>query len=316
MSFDGDLYPTSGATSVMTTKGDMVDFDAIRQRLAIGSANQILQVKSNLPSWETVPLADTVLTTAGDILYEDATPALARLASGTQYNTLQMGATLPNWASSATSILTTTGDLLYASGANTLARLAGGTSGDVLTANGAGVAPSYQTPAGGGGKMELIDSTTLGADTASIDTSFTAVDLTDMSYLAVDCMGSMGSHDSVGMRINNVSTGSVYQQVGTSTSQSATTIINITADDTILLYHENAEIWQSHCILYPPTTASNERGINGILQTALGSPNHPQYDAYEVTLDTTGVDTIDQITVTGGADLLAGSIMNIYKVTI
>ena len=74
MSFDGDLYPTAGASSVMTTKGDMVDFDTARQRLGIGSANQILQVKSSLPSWETVPLADTVLTTAGDILYENATP--------------------------------------------------------------------------------------------------------------------------------------------------------------------------------------------------------------------------------------------------
>jgi len=149
MSFDGDLYPTAGATSVMTTKGDMVDFDAIRQRLAIGSANQILQVKSSLPSWQTVPLADTVLTTAGDILYENATPELARLAKGTQYNTLQIGATLPSWSPSATSVMSTTGDMLYASGANTLARLAGGTSGDVLTANGAGVAPSYQTPSAG-----------------------------------------------------------------------------------------------------------------------------------------------------------------------
>jgi len=150
MSFSGDLYPTAGASTVMSTKGDMVDFDTIRQRLAIGSANQILQVKSNLPSWETVPLADTVLTTAGDVLYEDATPALARLGAGTQYNTLQMGATLPAWQPSATSVMSTTGDLLYASSANTLARLAGGTSGDVLTANGAGVAPTYQTPSGGG----------------------------------------------------------------------------------------------------------------------------------------------------------------------
>lgn len=156
MSFDGDLYPEAGATSVMTTKGDIVRYDSQRERYGIGSANQILQVKSSLPSWQTVPLADTVLTTAGDILYEDATPALARLASGTQYNTLQMGATLPAWSPSATSVMTTTGDLLYASGANTLARLAGGTSGDVLTANGAGVAPSYQTPAGGGGNWVLV----------------------------------------------------------------------------------------------------------------------------------------------------------------
>ena len=51
MSFDGDLYPTAGATSVMTTKGDMVDFNTERQRLGIGSTGQVLAVQSNLPTW-------------------------------------------------------------------------------------------------------------------------------------------------------------------------------------------------------------------------------------------------------------------------
>jgi len=101
MSFDGDLYPSAGATSVLTTKGDLVDFDTIRQRLAIGSANQLLQVKSSLPSWQTVPLADTVLTVAGDVLYEDATPALARLPKGNLNDVLTMGASLPAWSAPA-----------------------------------------------------------------------------------------------------------------------------------------------------------------------------------------------------------------------
>ena len=39
------------------------------------------------------------------------------------------------------------GDLLYATAAGTLGRLAAGTAGWVLTANGAGMAPSYQAPA-------------------------------------------------------------------------------------------------------------------------------------------------------------------------
>ena len=51
MSFDGDLYPTAGATSVLTTKGDMVDFDTARQRFGIGSTGQVLAVQSNLPTW-------------------------------------------------------------------------------------------------------------------------------------------------------------------------------------------------------------------------------------------------------------------------
>ena len=52
MSFDGDLYPTAGATSVMTTKGDMVDFDTARQRFGIGSTGQVLTVTAGLPAWE------------------------------------------------------------------------------------------------------------------------------------------------------------------------------------------------------------------------------------------------------------------------
>ena len=52
MSFDGDLYPTSGASVVMTTKGDMVDYDTQRQRLGIGSTGQVLTVTAGLPAWE------------------------------------------------------------------------------------------------------------------------------------------------------------------------------------------------------------------------------------------------------------------------
>tara|TARA_B000000460_G_scaffold221188_1_gene173150 strand:+ start:506 stop:1327 length:822 start_codon:yes stop_codon:yes gene_type:complete len=87
MSFDGDLYPTAGADVVMTTKGDMVDYNTARQRLGIGSANQILQVKSGLPSWETLSTAGSVLTTQGDILYENAS-GLARLGFGTSGDVL------------------------------------------------------------------------------------------------------------------------------------------------------------------------------------------------------------------------------------
>ena len=101
MGFNGDLYPTAGATSVMTTKGDMVDYNTARQRLGIGSANQILQVKSSLPSWETVDLADTVLTTAGDVLYENNTPELARLPKGSDADVLTLASGLPSWSAPA-----------------------------------------------------------------------------------------------------------------------------------------------------------------------------------------------------------------------
>ena len=51
MSFDGDLYPTAGATSVMTTKGDVVRYDSQRERYGIGSTGQVLTVVSGLPAW-------------------------------------------------------------------------------------------------------------------------------------------------------------------------------------------------------------------------------------------------------------------------
>ncbi len=101
MSFDGDLYPTSGATSVLSTKGDIVRYNTERERYGIGSANQILQVKSNLPSWETVDLADTVLTTAGDVLYENNTPELARLPKGSDADVLTLASGLPSWSAPA-----------------------------------------------------------------------------------------------------------------------------------------------------------------------------------------------------------------------
>tara|TARA_R110002020_G_scaffold112601_1_gene258997 strand:- start:166 stop:1140 length:975 start_codon:yes stop_codon:yes gene_type:complete len=169
MSFNGDLYPESGASVVMTTKGDMVDYNTARQRLAIGSANQILQVKSGLPSWETLSTAGSVLTTQGDILYEGAS-ALARLGQSTNYHTLATkgaGAN-PAWQASATSTMTAAQDILYSSSANTLARLAAGTDGDVLTTHSTGSAPTWETPSGSA-SLAYIGEVKLGSPAAFIE---------------------------------------------------------------------------------------------------------------------------------------------------
>ena len=91
---------SAGASVVMTTNGDMVKFaGGVRTRHPIGSANQILQVKSSLPSWETISFPDSVLTTQGDTLYEGAS-GLARLAAGTSgYFLKTQGASAnPVWA--------------------------------------------------------------------------------------------------------------------------------------------------------------------------------------------------------------------------
>jgi len=53
MSFSGDLYPTAGATSVMTSKGDIVRFDSQRERYGILATGKVLTVSSGgLPAWE------------------------------------------------------------------------------------------------------------------------------------------------------------------------------------------------------------------------------------------------------------------------
>ena len=53
------LVDVSGkASTVMVSKGDMVDFDTQRQRLAIGSAGDVLTVSSDLPVW-TPPATPT-----------------------------------------------------------------------------------------------------------------------------------------------------------------------------------------------------------------------------------------------------------------
>ena len=317
MSFDGDLYPTAGATSVMITKGDMVDYNTIRQRLAIGSANQILQVKSSLPSWQTVPLADTVLTTAGDVLYEDATPALARLASGTQYNNLQMGATLPAWSASSTSVLTTTGDLLYASGANTLARLAGGTSGDVLTANGAGVAPTYQTPAGGGGKMELVDSTTLGSDTNDITTTFTAIPQSDISTIRCVCNGDTSATGaSLALQVNGLTTSYEYTQVGTYNGTSIDVLSKTgyayykVLDGTGIPFYSTFDVNcnpASDTINIQSLSGKSDTSTNTNLYTVAGSNS---------TASQTSISEIKFYVDDASKDLLAGTTLSIYKITI
>jgi len=53
MSFDGDLYPTAGASKVITSKGDLVRGDASgnRERYGIGSTSDLLTVVGGSPTW-------------------------------------------------------------------------------------------------------------------------------------------------------------------------------------------------------------------------------------------------------------------------
>ena len=203
MSFDGDLYPTSGATSVLSTKGDLVRYDSERERYGIGSAGQVLQVASSLPTWSTINLADSVLTTQGDVLYEGAS-ALARLGQSTNNFTLAtkgLGQN-PAWQASATSVLGTTGDILSCSSANVLSAISPTTSGHVLTSNGATTLPSFQAVSAGG--WTHLTTKTLSSDGTLETDTFTA-----KNYLHIVAFAARASSDTQGWQFNN-DTGSNY----------------------------------------------------------------------------------------------------------
>jgi len=208
LGFNGDLYPSAGATSVLSTKGDLVRYDSERERYGIGSAGQVLQVASSLPTWSTINLADSVLTTQGDVLYEGAS-ALARLGQSTDNFTLATkgaGAN-PAWQASSTSTMSGTGDVLYSSGANTLARLAIGSTDDVLTV--AGGVPTWAS-AGGGGAYEFLGVNSVTSGT-TLTTSFTEVQPPDY-VIGIFC-GEVTNGQGNDIEINADSS-ALYDQIG------------------------------------------------------------------------------------------------------
>lgn len=108
MSFNGDQYPNFAA-KVITTRGDIVRGSSTgeRERLGLGSANQVLQSDGTDIDWETLALADSTLTTQGDILYQNAS-GLARLGQSTDgyVLTTKGAAANPVWAAAGATVTT------------------------------------------------------------------------------------------------------------------------------------------------------------------------------------------------------------------
>ena len=321
LGFNGDLYPTSGASVVMTTKGDMVDYNTARQRLGIGSANQILQVKSSLPSWETVDLADTVLTTAGDVLYEDATPALARLPKGTQYNNLQMGSALPAWSASSTSVLTDAMDILYSSSANTLARLGAGTSGDVLTTKGTGSAPTWETPSAGGGNLSLIEHMILTSDETSMNPTWTALNQgSDMAGLYAVFNGARSNSTGFYIRLNGISD-STYTYAGLECKAGTVTASDNSSNSVLEPYLGGGSSAVDHIMFQmfwsagSSTLAANgDKVIRWSCLSVTDEADLSHFAGINTTEPITSLDEIEVMAASG--NILDGSTLDVYKVTV
>jgi len=107
MGYNGNL--NARATEVITTQGDLRrgDSSGNAERLAIGSANQILQSNGTTESWATLPTADSIITTEGDIIVGDSSGDGVRLGAGTagKFLTTQGASSAPTYTNPTLSFI-------------------------------------------------------------------------------------------------------------------------------------------------------------------------------------------------------------------
>ena len=218
MSFSGNQYPNY-ADKVITTRGDIVRGSTTgdRERLGIGSSNQILQSNGTQLSWQTIAFPDSVLTTQGDILYENGS-GLQRLGYSTAGKFLTTNGASQNvtWtaqtlglevaASDETTALTVANDLVtfrmpYAMTLNA------GNAGIRASLTGAGSTSGVTTIDVNQGGVSLlstkitIDYGEWSSTTAATPPVLSTTALTDDSQITVDVDGLTGGANETGLKI-------------------------------------------------------------------------------------------------------------------
>ena len=181
MSFDGDLYPTAGANVVMTTKGDLVDYDTSRQRLGIGSTNQVLTVTAGLPAWENA--GHVTQTRALEVACGDETTAITVADNLIKFR-MPFAMTLASGEDGVRGSLST----------------AGGTSGTTtmdITMNGASI---FTTD------LLTIDDGATTSVGATTEPNVTTTALTDNAEIIVNCDVITGSGAEAGLKIQLIGT--------------------------------------------------------------------------------------------------------------
>ena len=96
------------------------------ERLAVGSANQLLQSNGTTESWVTLPTADSVITTEGDLIYGDSSGDAVRLGAGSagKFLTTQVTSSAPTYTNPTLSfIVSLTGETSDATVADDLAQI-------------------------------------------------------------------------------------------------------------------------------------------------------------------------------------------------
>ena len=268
--------------------------------------------------WPTkVSYANGDLFSASDINDTNGTLNYIDPTSATNNQVITRDSTAPGkvkWAASATSVLTTTGDVLYASAPNTLARLAAGTSGQVLTANGAGVAPSYQAVASGGMTLIATSGTLSGASYTFSSIPGTYRNL----YLDITAAKGDTINPVIGMRANGINGTACY---------STTYITSTITAGTATSYRVGAMTTSTVCQLDAAITIANYAtstvGAKVINSTSdalqIGTANRTNETGFGAVIGTSasafdGVGAITSLTFINSTGSFTAGVINLYGV--
>jgi len=181
LSFSGDLYPTAGATSVMTSTGDIVRYDSQRERYGIGATGTVLTVVGGLPAWASA--GHVTQSRALEVACGDETTAITVADNLIKFR-MPFGLELNDGEDGVRASLST----------------AGGTSGTTtcdITMNTASIFTTNLLTIDDG------DTTSVGATT---EPNVTTTTLTDNAEIIVNCDAITGSGAEAGLKIQLIGT--------------------------------------------------------------------------------------------------------------
>lgn len=162
----------SGAsmTDPMTTRGDIIyrDSSNVTNRLAVGSASQVLTSDGTDVSWQNASSGfSDPMTTRGDVIYRNSSNVTTRLGAGTNGQVLTSDGTDISWQDATGGFsdpMTTRGDLIYRNSSNTTTRLPAGTANQVIVSDGTDIAwasaPTADKISEGNSSVEVVDTGT------------------------------------------------------------------------------------------------------------------------------------------------------------